>query len=152
MVIVATNCMAKYILQDEQNLSNEKQLHVRGLKYAAQYGAKRDLFNKDLFSLRALKSTFISKRSSSPCPAGFSPGSVHTNNLFFNGYFNDNFLNETLYGVYQGNYNGNVCICNLNNGAPAEIPACDASQECSDGSSGSVATSGAYSILVCPSP
>jgi hypothetical protein len=158
MVIVATNCMAKYILQDEENLSDKKQLHIRGLKYAAQYEARRDLFDKDLFSLHALKSTFISKRSSSPCPAGFTQGSAHSSyfggtGVFFGAYYNGYYRR---YGNLVGGnyaYNGDICVCNLLKDfhSPEVLPPCGASQKCSDGSSGSVAISvGSFSVLACP--
>jgi len=154
MVIVATNCMAKYTFQDEENLSDETQLNVRGLKYAAQDEAKRDLFDKDLFTLRALKSIFTREQSS--CPAGFTQGSAHTDSsgtsLFFGAYYNGYYRR---YGGLVTNgyvYNGDICVCNLHADfhSVEVLPLCGASRKCSDGSSGSVATSAYFSVLVCP--
>jgi len=160
MVIVTTNCMAKYILQDEDegNLSHEQKLNFRSLKYAAQDEAIRDLWGKPLFSLRALKSALISKRSS--CQAisvsggftgGFNDGYVYGDGSVVISGVSDYIVTVEVDGVDY--VPRGVCYCNIE-GLTYVVPQCadGANQKkCPDGSSGRVAKDGyGISVFVCP--
>ncbi len=160
MVIVRTNCMAKYILQDEDegNLSYEQKLNVRSLKYAAQDEAIRDLWSKPLFSLRALKSALISKRSS--CQAisvsrgftgGFTDGYVYGDGSVVISGVSDYIVTVEVDGVDY--VPRGVCYCNVE-GVTYFVPQCaDGSNQktCPDGSRGRIARDEfGISVFVCP--
>jgi hypothetical protein len=160
MVIVTTNCMAKYILQDEDegNLSNEQNFNVRSLKYAAQNEANRDLWDKPLSSLRALKSALIKKRSScqdisvsSGFTGGFADGYVYGDGSVVVNGVSDYIASVEIDGVDY--VPRGVCYCNVD-GVTYYVPQCaDGSNQkkCPDGSSGRVAKDVYHiSVFVCP--
>jgi len=160
MVIVTTNCMAKYILQDEDegDLSYEQNFNVRSLKYAAQDEVNRDLWDKPLSSLRALKSALISKRSScqdisvsSGFTGGFADGYVYGDGSVVINGVSDYIASVEIDGVDY--VPRGVCYCNVD-GVSYYVPQCaDGSNQkkCPDGSSGRVAKD-VYriSVFVCP--